>query len=148
SGGWYDFVINATFSVSIAYLGIFIAFFCYKPVYSSFQNFDLINSFDKTGQKRIFGDKIITIIYNWSFNRGYVDAFYGIFLIKGIRGLAELVSFFDRRIIDGIPNGFGVTSFFIGEGIKYGGGGRISSYLFWYLFYVSIFLILYYVYID
>nr|YP_009564157.1 NdhF [Dysphania pumilio]QAX91461.1 NdhF [Dysphania pumilio]QDL00202.1 NdhF [Dysphania pumilio] len=139
---WYEFVITATFSVSLAYFGIFIAFFFYKPIYSSLKNFDLINSFDKRGQKRIFGDNIITIIYNWSANRGYIDVFYTTFLIKGVRGLSELVSFFDRRIIDGIPNAFGVTSFFVGEGIKYVGGGRISSYLFWYLFYVSIFLLL------
>nr|QBC71561.1 NADH-plastoquinone oxidoreductase subunit 5 [Barbeuia madagascariensis] len=139
---WYEFVINATFSVSIAYLGIFIAFFLYKPVYSSLKNFDLINSFDKRGSKRILWDNIINIIYNWSSNRGYIDAFYTTSLIRGVRGLAELVYFFDRRIIDGIPNGFGVTSFFVGEGIKYVGGGRISSYLFLYLFYVSIFLLI------
>ena len=140
---WYEFVINAIFSISIAFFGIFIAFFFYKPIYSSLKNFDLINSFDKRGQKRILGDNIITIIYNWSANRGYIDAFYSTFLIKGIRSLSELVSFFDRRIIDGIPNGFGVTSFFVGEGIKYVGGGRISSYLFWYLLYVSIFLFIF-----
>nr|QBE88373.1 NADH-plastoquinone oxidoreductase subunit 5 [Agdestis clematidea] len=144
SPDWYEFVINAIFSVSIAYLGIFIAFLLYKPVYSSLINFDLINSFDKRGSKKILWDKIIYIIYNWSFNRGYIDSFYAISLIKGVRGLAELVSFFDRRIIDGIPNGFGVTSFFVGEGIKYVGGGRISSYLFLYLFYILIFLFIYY----
>nr|YP_009570404.1 NADH-plastoquinone oxidoreductase subunit 5 [Anredera cordifolia]QBC66427.1 NADH-plastoquinone oxidoreductase subunit 5 [Anredera cordifolia]QBC66512.1 NADH-plastoquinone oxidoreductase subunit 5 [Anredera cordifolia]QSQ87027.1 NADH-plastoquinone oxidoreductase subunit 5 [Anredera cordifolia] len=141
---WYEFVINATFSVSIAYWGIFIAFFLYKPIYSSLINFDLINAFNKRGPKRILWDKIINILYNWSSNRGYIDAFYTTSFIRGVRGLAELVSFFDRRIIDGIPNGFGVTSFFVGEGIKYVGGGRISSYLFWYLFYVSIFLLIYY----
>nr|YP_010967078.1 NADH dehydrogenase subunit F [Opuntia pycnantha]YP_010967095.1 NADH dehydrogenase subunit F [Opuntia pycnantha]WNM93378.1 NADH dehydrogenase subunit F [Opuntia pycnantha]WNM93395.1 NADH dehydrogenase subunit F [Opuntia pycnantha] len=141
---WYEFVINATFSVSIAYWGIFIAFFLYKPIYSSLINFDLINSFKKRGPKRIFGDKILNILYNWSSNRGYIDAFYTTSFIRGVRGLAELIYFFDRRIIDGIPNGFGVTSFFVGEGIKYVGGGRISSYLFWYLFYVSIFLLNYY----
>nr|YP_010625733.1 NADH-plastoquinone oxidoreductase subunit 5 [Sesuvium sesuvioides]WBG94494.1 NADH-plastoquinone oxidoreductase subunit 5 [Sesuvium sesuvioides] len=141
---WYEFVINATFSVSIAYFGIFIAFFLYKPIYSSFKNFYLINSFDKRGSKRILWDKIINIIYNWSSNRGYIDTFYATSLIRGVRGLAEVVSFFDRRIIDGIPNGFGVTSFFVGEGIKYIGGGRVSSYLFLYLFYVSIFLLIYY----
>nr|YP_009380261.1 NdhF [Chenopodium album]ARS01064.1 NdhF [Chenopodium album] len=135
---WYEFLINATFSVSIAFFGILIAFLFYKPAYSSLKNFDLINLFDKRGQKRIWGDKMINIIYNWSANRGYIDAFYAKFLIKSVRGLAELVSFFDRRIIDGIPNGFGVTSFFVGESIKYVGGGRISSYLFWYFFYVSI----------
>nr|YP_009462774.1 NADH dehydrogenase subunit 5 [Tetragonia tetragonoides]AUV65143.1 NADH dehydrogenase subunit 5 [Tetragonia tetragonoides] len=139
---WYEFVINATFSVSIAYLGIFIAFFLYKPVYSSLTNFYLINFFNKRGSNRILWDKIINIIYNWSSNRGYIDAFYTTSLIRGVRGLAEVISFFDRRIIDGIPNGFGVTSFFVGEGIKYVGGGRISSYLFLYLFYVSIFLLI------
>nr|YP_009654651.1 NdhF [Alternanthera philoxeroides]QCI03941.1 NdhF [Alternanthera philoxeroides]QID76794.1 NADH dehydrogenase subunit 5 [Alternanthera philoxeroides]QTF87819.1 NADH dehydrogenase subunit F [Alternanthera philoxeroides]WEP25097.1 NADH-plastoquinone oxidoreductase subunit 5 [Alternanthera philoxeroides] len=138
---WYEFVINATFSISIAYFGIFIAFFFYKPTYSSLKNLYLINSFDKRGTKRIFGDNIKNVIYNWSAKRGYIDVFYTTFLIKGVRSLAELVSFFDRRIIDGIPNSFGVTSFFVGEGIKYVGGGRISSYIFWYLFYVSIFLI-------
>nr|YP_010556376.1 NADH dehydrogenase subunit 5 [Phytolacca dioica]UYS91002.1 NADH dehydrogenase subunit 5 [Phytolacca dioica]UYS91758.1 NADH dehydrogenase subunit 5 [Phytolacca dioica] len=143
---WYEFVINAIYSVSIAYLGIFIAFFLYKPVYSSLKNFYLINSFDKRGSKRILWDKIINIIYNWSSNRGYIDSFYATYLIRGIRVLAELVYFFDRRIIDGIPNGFGLISFFVGEGIKYAGGGRISSYLFLYLFYVLvlIFLVIYY----
>nr|YP_009571393.1 NADH-plastoquinone oxidoreductase subunit 5 [Cistanthe grandiflora]QBC67184.1 NADH-plastoquinone oxidoreductase subunit 5 [Cistanthe grandiflora] len=141
---WYEFVINATFSVSIAYLGIFIAFFLYKPIYSSLKNFDLINSFNKRDQKRILWDKIINIVYNWSSNRGYIDAFYTTSFIRGVRVLAELISFFDRRIIDGIPNGFGVTSFFVGESIKYVGGGRISSYLFWYFFYVSIFLLISY----
>nr|YP_009567842.1 NADH-plastoquinone oxidoreductase subunit 5 [Stegnosperma halimifolium]QBE88116.1 NADH-plastoquinone oxidoreductase subunit 5 [Stegnosperma halimifolium] len=142
SVNWYEFVINATFSVSIAYLGIFIAFFLYKPVYSSLKNLDLINLFDKRVTTRILWDKIINSIYNWSSNRGYIDAFYATSLIRVVRGLAELVSFFDKQIIDGIPNGFGVTSFFVGEGIKYVGGGRISSYLFLYLFYVSIFLFL------
>nr|QBC71253.1 NADH-plastoquinone oxidoreductase subunit 5 [Alluaudia procera] len=143
---WYEFVINATFSVSIAYFGIFIAFLLYKPIYSSLINFDLINFFNnnKGGPKRILWDKILNIIYNWSSNRGYIDAFYTTSFIRGVRGLSELVYFFDRRIIDGIPNGFGVTSFFVGEGIKYVGGGRISSYLFWYLFYVSIFFLIYY----
>ncbi|KAG7978124.1 hypothetical protein I3843_05G066500 [Carya illinoinensis] len=35
---WYEFVTNASFSLSIAYIGIFIASFLYKPVYSSLQN--------------------------------------------------------------------------------------------------------------
>nr|YP_009456511.1 NADH-plastoquinone oxidoreductase subunit 5 [Gymnocarpos przewalskii]AUJ23101.1 NADH-plastoquinone oxidoreductase subunit 5 [Gymnocarpos przewalskii] len=141
---WYEFVINAFFSVSIAYCGIFIAFFLYKPIYSFLTNFDLINSFDKRSLKRVFQDKTLNIIYNWSSNHGYIDAFYATSLIKGVRGLSELVSFFDRRILDGIPNGFGVTSFFVAEGIKYVGGGRISSYLFLYLFYISIFVVIYY----
>ena len=145
---WYEFVTNATFSVSIAFFGIFIASLLYKPVYSSLQNLNLINSFAKIGPKRILWDKIINVIYNWSYNRGYIDAFYETSLTKGIRGLAELTHFFDRRIIDGITNGVGVTSFFVGEGIKYVGGGRISSYLFLYLSYVFIFLLIYYFFFN
>nr|YP_010431686.1 NADH-plastoquinone oxidoreductase subunit 5 [Styrax argenteus]USS61962.1 NADH-plastoquinone oxidoreductase subunit 5 [Styrax argenteus] len=143
---WDEFLKDAIFSVSIVYSGIFIALFLYKPVYSSLQNLDLINTFIffKKGSKRILWDKIINAIYDWSYNRGYIDTFYATFLTGGIRGLAELTQFFDRRIIDGITNGVGVMSFFVGEGIKYVGGGRISSYLFLYLSYVSIFLLIYY----
>nr|WKY96084.1 NdhF [Paeonia veitchii] len=139
---WYEFVTNAVFSVSIAYFGIFIAFLLYKPVYSSLKNLNLMNSFAKLGPKRILWDKIINVIYGWSYHRGYIDVFYSTSLTKGIRGLAELTNFFDRRIIDGITNGVGVTNFFLGEGIKYIGGGRISSYLFFYICYVSVFLVL------
>nr|YP_009490221.1 NADH-plastoquinone oxidoreductase subunit 5 [Itea chinensis]AHE41453.1 NADH-plastoquinone oxidoreductase subunit 5 [Itea chinensis]AWH11663.1 NADH-plastoquinone oxidoreductase subunit 5 [Itea chinensis] len=140
---WYEFVTNAIFSVSIAFFGIFIAFLLYKPVYSSLQNLNLINSFVKKGPNRIFWDKIKNVIYGWSYNRGYIDAFYETSLTRGIRGLAELTHFFDRRVIDGIMNGVGVTSCFVGEGIKYVGGGRISSYLFVYLCFVSMFLLIY-----
>nr|QUT09212.1 NADH-plastoquinone oxidoreductase subunit 5 [Styrax confusus] len=147
---WDEFLKDAIFSVSIVYSGIFIAFFLYKPVYSSLQNLDLINSFIffKKGSKRILWDKIINAIYDWSYNRGYIDTFYATFLTGGIRGLAELTQFFDRHIIDGITNGVGVMSFFVGEGIKYVGGGRISSYLFLYLSYVSIFLLIYYLFLS
>nr|QFQ33997.1 NADH-plastoquinone oxidoreductase subunit 5 [Lonicera elisae] len=141
---WYEFTKDAVFSVSIAYFGIVIASLLYKPVYSSFQNLDLINSFVKTGTKRILSDKIINGLYDWSYNRGYIDAFYATSLTGGIRGLAEFTHFFDRRVIDGITNGVGIMSFFVGEGIKSVGGGRISSYLFLYLSYVSIFLLIYY----
>uniref|UniRef100_UPI0030E33B3B NADH-plastoquinone oxidoreductase subunit 5 n=1 Tax=Gypsophila pacifica TaxID=1291635 RepID=UPI0030E33B3B len=139
---WSEFAINAILSVSIALWGIFIAFFLYKPIYSPLKNFGLINSFNKGGPKRIFWDKIKNFLYNWSSNRGYIDAFYATYFIKGLRSLTELVSIIDRRIIDGIPNGFGITSFFVAESFRYIGGGRISSYLLFYLFYVSIFLLI------
>nr|UDP58462.1 NADH-plastoquinone oxidoreductase subunit F [Kielmeyera appariciana] len=143
---WYEFLTNATFSVGIAYFGIFIACFLYKPFYSSLQNLNFLNSLAQKGPKRIFWDKIINGIYDWSYSRGYIDALYAISLTKSVRRLAELIHFFDRRIIDGIINGVGVASFFVGEGIKYIGGGRISSYLLLYLFYLLIFLIIYYSY--
>lgn len=140
---WYEFVTNASFSLSIAYLGIFIASFLYKPFYSSLQNLNFRNSFFKSVPNKIIWEKIINVIYDWSYNRGYIDAFYEISLTNGIRGLAQLTYFFDRRVIDGITNGVGITSFFVGEGIKYIGGGRISSYLLLYLFYVLIFLLIF-----
>nr|KYP32106.1 hypothetical protein KK1_047262 [Cajanus cajan] len=142
SGNWYEFITNATFSVSIAFFGIFIASFFYMPVYSSLQNFNLLNLFSNNVPNK--ADKIRNVIYDWSYNRGYIDAFYRISLINNVRRLAKLNSFFDRRVIDGIPNGVGITSFFLGEVIKYVGGGRISSYILLYFFYALIFLLIYY----
>nr|YP_010254186.1 NADH-plastoquinone oxidoreductase subunit 5 [Lithocarpus hancei]QTZ18727.1 NADH-plastoquinone oxidoreductase subunit 5 [Lithocarpus hancei] len=141
---WYEFVTNAGFSLSIAYLGIFIASFLYKPVYSSLQNFNFKNSFVKSvpNKNKIVFEKIKNVIYDWSDNRGYMDVLYVISLTDAIRALAEFTHFFDRRIIDGITNGVGITSFFVGEGIKYIGGGRISSYLLLYLSYILIFLLI------
>nr|UQJ77018.1 NADH-plastoquinone oxidoreductase subunit 5 [Sophora sp. ND-2022] len=142
SGNWYEFFTNATFSVSISFFGIFIASFFYTPAYSSLQNFNLLNFFSKNVPNK--ADKIRNVIYDWSYNRGYIDAFYRISLINNVRRLAKLNSFFDRRVIDGIPNGVGITSFFLGEIIKYVGGGRISSYILLYFFYALIFLLIYY----
>nr|YP_009687522.1 NADH-plastoquinone oxidoreductase subunit 5 [Astrocaryum aculeatum]QDW76270.1 NADH-plastoquinone oxidoreductase subunit 5 [Astrocaryum aculeatum] len=141
SVNWYEFFTNSIFSVSIAFFGLFIAYIIYGSVYSFFQNLDLINSFVKGSPKRIILDQIKSIIYNWSYNRGYIDIFYTRVLAMGIRGITELTQFFDRHIIDGITNGVGLTSSLIGEGIRYMGGGRVSSYLFLYFFYVSIFLL-------
>nr|YP_009127489.1 NADH-plastoquinone oxidoreductase subunit 5 [Indigofera tinctoria]AHY33104.1 NADH-plastoquinone oxidoreductase subunit 5 [Indigofera tinctoria] len=143
---WYEFFTNATFSVSLAFFGIFIASFFYKPVYSALQNLNLLNLVEKVvyKNKKNVADKIINIIYDWSYNRGYIDAFYGISLIANVRRLAKLNYFFDRQVIDGIPNGIGITSFFMGEAIKYVGGGRISSYILFLLLFLLIFLVICY----
>nr|AEX96612.1 NADH-plastoquinone oxidoreductase subunit 5 [Ledebouria cordifolia] len=140
---WYDFLKNAFFSVSIALFGLFIASILYGSVYSSIQNLDFVNSFVKKVPKRILLDRVKNLIYKWSYNRGYIDTFYTRIFIVGIRRLAEIIQFFDRHIIDGITNGVGLASFLIGEGIKYMGGGRVSSYLFLYLSYVSTFLLIF-----
>nr|YP_009229526.1 NADH dehydrogenase subunit 5 [Aquilaria sinensis]ALT55606.1 NADH dehydrogenase subunit 5 [Aquilaria sinensis]QIS92276.1 NADH dehydrogenase subunit 5 [Aquilaria sinensis]QNO35213.1 NADH-plastoquinone oxidoreductase subunit 5 [Aquilaria sinensis]BBL87134.1 NADH-plastoquinone oxidoreductase subunit 5 [Aquilaria sinensis] len=143
SADWYKFFTSATFSVSIAFFGIFTASLLYKPFYSSLQNLNLFNSFVKRGPNRIILDKIINFLYDWSYNRAYLDTFYAMSLRKGIRGLSELTHFFDRQAIDGIINGLGITSFLVGESIKSIGGSRISSYLLFYLFYVLIFIVIY-----
>nr|YP_009435545.1 NADH dehydrogenase subunit 5 [Lobelia sonderiana]ATG25547.1 NADH dehydrogenase subunit 5 [Lobelia sonderiana] len=142
---WSEFLKDAVFSVSLAYLGIIIAFFFYKPSYSAFKNFDLINSFIKRNFKIIFADKIQNSIYDWSYKRGYIDSFYATYLTGGMRRVSEFTHFFDRQVVDGITNGVGLMNFFVGETIKSLGGGRISSYLFWYSSYVSIFVLIYYV---
>nr|YP_009747278.1 NADH-plastoquinone oxidoreductase subunit 5 [Aesculus chinensis]QII42952.1 NADH-plastoquinone oxidoreductase subunit 5 [Aesculus chinensis] len=141
---WYEFFTNATFSVSITFFGIFIAAFLYKPFYSSFQNWNILNLFAKrvNNSKIFLGEKIINFLYDWSYNRAYIDAFYALSLTQWIRGLAELTHLFDRRVIDGITNGVGIMSFFVAEGIKYVGGSRISFYLLLYLFYVLIFFLI------
>nr|YP_011004182.1 NAD(P)H-quinone oxidoreductase subunit 5 [Crassula volkensii]WPS93445.1 NAD(P)H-quinone oxidoreductase subunit 5 [Crassula volkensii] len=143
SGDWYEFVTNAIFSISIAFFGIVIAFLLYKPVYSSFKNLNLMNLLTKRVSNKLFRENIKNFIYSWSYNRGYIDIFYKAFLTKGVRGLAEFTHFFDRRIVDGITNGVGVLSFFLGEGLKYVGNGRISSYLFLYLVFLICFQILF-----
>nr|YP_010880573.1 NADH dehydrogenase subunit F [Callitriche cophocarpa]YP_010880745.1 NADH dehydrogenase subunit F [Callitriche palustris]QUO99525.1 NADH-plastoquinone oxidoreductase subunit 5 [Callitriche palustris]WHU54360.1 NADH dehydrogenase subunit F [Callitriche cophocarpa]WHU54532.1 NADH dehydrogenase subunit F [Callitriche palustris] len=140
STNWYEFFKDAIFSVSIAYFGILLASFLYKPIYSSFKNLDLINLFVKSGPKRSSWDKLLSLLYNWSYNRAYIDVFYTTSFTGSIRGFSQLTHFFDRRVIDGITNGVGVLSFLVGEGIKYFGGGRISSYLFLYFSFVFIFL--------
>nr|UGS81176.1 NAD(P)H-quinone oxidoreductase subunit 5 [Plumeria jamaicensis] len=145
STDWYEFLKDAIFSVSIGYLGIFIASFLYKVPYYSLLNLDLINSVVKRGPKRILWEKFINGIYGWSYNRAYIDSFYTKLLIGGTRVLAELTYFFDRRVIDGITNGVVLISFFVGEALKYLGGGRISSYLFFYLLYVLICLLIFFI---
>nr|UEV86181.1 NADH-plastoquinone oxidoreductase subunit 5 [Eriocaulon henryanum] len=137
-----EFLQNAIFSLSIALFGLIIAYIFYGSAYSFFKILYFINFFVTKFSKRIFLNKIQNWIYNWSYNRGYIDLFYTRVFIFSIRRLTELTEFFDKYIIDGITNAVGVASFFIGEGIKYIGGGRISSYLFFYFSYVSLFLII------
>ena len=108
----------------LTFFGIFIASFFYKPVYSDLQNLNLLNLFEKSVPNKIVTDNFQNVIYDWSYNCGYIDLFYRISLINNVRRLAKLNSFFDRRVIDEIPNGVGITSFFLGEVIKYAGGGR------------------------
>jgi len=139
-----EFLTNAVTSVGIAYCGILIACFLYKPTYSSFNSFHLINSFRQKSPKRVLRDKIVTVIYDWSSNRAYIDTFYKKFIVCQVRRLAQFIHFFDFRIIDTKANGVGFFSFLAGEGIKYLGSGRISSYIFVYFFFLWVFISLLY----
>ena len=123
-------------------IGIFIASFIYKPVYSVLQNLNLKNIFEKNVRKTKILEKIINAIYDWSSNRGYLDAFYGSFFITNVRKFAKINHYIDRQVIDAIPNGIGILSFFMGEAIKYIGGGRISSYIYILLSFLFILLVI------
>nr|YP_010339133.1 NADH dehydrogenase subunit F [Dinebra chinensis]UNJ78413.1 NADH dehydrogenase subunit F [Dinebra chinensis]UYL24171.1 NADH-plastoquinone oxidoreductase subunit 5 [Dinebra chinensis] len=136
----YEFLTNAISSVSLAIFGLFIAYICYGSAYSFFQNLNFKNSLVKRNPQKNFLDQVKKKVYSWSYNRGYIDVFYTRFFILGIRRFAELMDFFDKGVIDGIINGVGLAGFCIGEEVKYVGGGRISSYLFFFLCYVSLFL--------
>nr|YP_009988695.1 NADH dehydrogenase ND5 subunit [Myuroclada maximowiczii]QNM40007.1 NADH dehydrogenase ND5 subunit [Myuroclada maximowiczii] len=136
SGNWSEFLLNATNSLSIVILGIFIASILYGPI--SFFPQNLEKNFEFLLQKNL--NPFISFIYNWSYFRGYIDFYYDMVFIKGTRLLAQFVSFFDEWIIDGIVNGFGILISYGGESTKYLEGGRISSYLFGLI--LGIFLLL------
>nr|YP_009113808.1 NADH-plastoquinone oxidoreductase subunit 5 [Stangeria eriopus]AFR45454.1 NADH-plastoquinone oxidoreductase subunit 5 [Stangeria eriopus]BAR93423.1 NADH-plastoquinone oxidoreductase subunit 5 [Stangeria eriopus] len=140
---WSEFLVDAVPSVGIAFSGIFIAFVSYGPICFSSPNLGYKNDPPLRG---IAADRFINIIYNWSYYRGYIDVYYDIIVSKGIRGLAKLTYSFDRWVIDGIVNQVGILGLFVGEGMKYLGGGRASYYLFVFLFCAVIFL--FYIYIN
>nr|WOC91211.1 NADH-plastoquinone oxidoreductase subunit F [Utricularia flaccida] len=144
SSDFYEFFKNSIYSVSIGYFGIVLACFFYKPIYSSFKNLDLTNFFIKRCLKNSWYEKILSVLYEWAYNRGYIDTFYTAFLISPIRVLSQLIQCFDKKIIDGITNGIGISNLFLGEVIKYVNSGRISSYLF--LYFISLFCLVFFIF--
>lgn len=121
-----EFLTNATISVGIASLGILIAFIRYGPTSRDLRQKTYLQL------EGILGN-FSSLLYNWSYSRGYIDGYYNIVFIKGTRVLAKIISSFDQWIIDGIVNGVGILSSFGGEGSRYVGGGRISYYLFGFI---------------
>nr|YP_010273739.1 NADH-plastoquinone oxidoreductase subunit 5 [Dinetus racemosus]UKO32147.1 NADH-plastoquinone oxidoreductase subunit 5 [Dinetus racemosus] len=139
-----EFLKQMVTSAGIAYCGILIACFLYKPTYSWLNSFHFINSFHQRSFKRVLRDKIVTVIYDWSYSRAYIDTFYNTLIVCRVRRLAQFIHFFDFRIIETKANGVGFVSFLAGEGIKYFGYGRISSYMFVSLFFLGGFFYLFY----
>nr|QYB21323.1 NADH-plastoquinone oxidoreductase subunit 5 [Falcatifolium taxoides] len=136
---WSEFFTDAIASIGIAFIGILIAYVLYRPI----NLLQYVPNRAHPQMKRI-SDQSINIIYNWSYHRAYIDRYYGIILTKGIRRLAESSQSFDQWAIDGIPTGVGIIGLFVGEGMRYLGGGRISSYIFGCLFGVLISGLIYY----
>ncbi|PIN06633.1 Polyphosphate kinase [Handroanthus impetiginosus] len=50
-------------------------------------------------------DKILNVLYNWLYNRAYIDVSSSTSFTEAIRGLVQLTHFFYRRVINGITNG-------------------------------------------
>jgi NAD(P)H-quinone oxidoreductase subunit 5 len=128
----YEFITNAISSVSLAIFGLLIAYILYGSTYYYYSNFEF-NKFHLQGKSKKVLFYEVKNIYNWSYNCGYIDIFYTRVFTLGIRGLTELTEYFDKGNTYGITSGVGLVSFCIGEEIKYVGGGRISSYLFFFM---------------
>jgi len=136
---WPEFLLDVIPSVGIAFFGILIACIFYIPIY--FLSKDV---YHKTNSNmKIIMDQSINIVYNWSFYRAYIDIYYNIILIKGIRGLAETSNSFDQWAIDGIPNGIGFLGLFVGEEMRCLGREHISSYIFFSIFCIFILILIY-----
>lgn len=129
---WPEFLLDVIPSVGIAFFGILIACIFYIPIY--FLSKDV---YHKTNSNmKIIMDQSINIVYNWSFYRAYIDIYYNIILIKGIRGLAETSNSFDQWAIDGIPNGIGFLGLFVEEEMRcLGGDIYLPIYSFLYFVY-------------
>nr|YP_009193446.1 NADH dehydrogenase ND5 subunit [Takakia lepidozioides]UPM51678.1 NADH-plastoquinone oxidoreductase subunit 5 [Takakia lepidozioides] len=130
SENWSQFLSNAITSVSTAFSGMFIAFISYGPIPSFSRK--LQEEFEPSSEK--FSNPFFYFIYNWSYFRGYIDGYYDVIFVKGIRTLAKFSSFFDEWVIDGVVNGVGISAPSGGEGVRYAEGGRVSSYLFGLIF--------------
>lgn len=138
-GNWSEFGLNAINSLSIVFNGIFVAFILYGPV--SFLPQNLEKKFEFSLEKNF--NLFFSFIYNWSYFRGYIDGYYEIIFVKGIRLLAQSILFIDEWIIDATVNGFSILTSFGGESTKYLEGGRISSYLFGLIFSMILLLLFY-----
>lgn len=120
-------VMNSSGSFALSLLGIFISF----KIYGQTNITD--DKTDFTGSKKIgtnFVSSFGHFVQSWSLNRGYIDYYYDIFFARSLTSFGKLVSRFDQRIVDGFVNTTGASNFFAGEGIRYGGNGRVSAYLF------------------
>nr|YP_009183951.1 NADH-plastoquinone oxidoreductase subunit 5 [Woodwardia unigemmata]ALN96677.1 NADH-plastoquinone oxidoreductase subunit 5 [Woodwardia unigemmata] len=114
-------------SLSLSLIGLVISFSVYggsiEPVNTKvFENLNLVS-------KNLLNTSLSSA-RDWSVNRGYIDYYYDIYIIRGINFVGKLVLHFDQWVIDGFVNGIGVSSFSSGEIIRYEKNGRISHYLF------------------
>jgi NAD(P)H-quinone oxidoreductase subunit 5 len=68
----------------------------------------------------------------------YVEKFYEVTVVRAVSSVSQLVSWFDKYIVDGLVNLVGFASLFSGEGLKYSASGRSSGYMLTILVGVSV----------
>uniref|UniRef100_A0AB39U2X3 NAD(P)H-quinone oxidoreductase subunit 5, chloroplastic n=1 Tax=Ophioglossum hongii TaxID=3238578 RepID=A0AB39U2X3_9MONI len=122
SGIWVDLVADSLPSIVATSLGILISYILYGPFRSRSRG-------DVDLEATEIMDSLPNLINDWSYHRGYIDGFYNLIFVNGTRIFAKQIYLFDRWVIDGIINAIGASSISGGEGARYGGGGRIYSYL-------------------
>nr|AWD77939.1 NADH-plastoquinone oxidoreductase subunit 5 [Odontosoria chinensis] len=111
-------------SVIISLAGVFISFLVYGQ--NQFIQTDITKNFRFLGNSNY-----VRVIQKWSINRGYIDYYHDIYIVRTVVYLSKLVLLFDQWLIDGSVNGFGALGFFSAGGIRYAGGsGRIPYYIF------------------
>ena len=59
----------------------------------------------------------------------YTERLYDKTVVAAVSSLANLSSWFDRYVVDGLVNGVGLASLFGGEGLKYSASGQSQLYL-------------------
>eukprot|EP00850_Spirogloea_muscicola_P024159 SM000460S16110 [mRNA] locus=s460:16583:18409:+ [translate_table: standard] len=127
-GNWAEFVYTSVPSVSVALFGALLAYLVYGSEAIRKRGPEKEGDIDPTPQG--IPGYLLNLVYDWSLYRGYIDQIYEILFVQNIRILARLVSSLDQWMVDGVVNGVGMLTFLGGEGMRYGEGGRISSYLF------------------
>jgi proton-translocating NADH-quinone oxidoreductase chain L len=62
-------------------------------------------------------------------NRLYIDGIYDELFVKGIEGIATVIAWLDRNVVDGIVNLVSAATLLGGQGLKYLETGRAQFYL-------------------
>nr|AJE61769.1 NADH-plastoquinone oxidoreductase subunit 5 [Polypodium glycyrrhiza] len=120
-----EILISSIPSLSLSLIGLSISL----KVYGQFDNI-----FDTKVNEKLMNRKIVNtfsvFVRDWSMNRGYINYFYNIYVVRNVTLISKLILHIDQWIIDGFINGTGALNLFVGESIRHAKNGRISQYLF------------------
>lgn len=109
---WVSFLSMAGSSVFVGTLGFFLSFRTYfKGEISRSQLADQNQP-----------------LYQFSFNKWYIDEAYQVLFVEGNRKLAKTILYFDQYFVDGLVNLTGLSVFFTGESLRYTETGRVQFY--------------------